>query len=199
MTRSGKKTSSFRVSTVWYNQIMGATASRSSPQHWVCTRLEIRPDKYVYIYRSYIMHQAYNTHLYSSRFVRSDNSCRNHLGGAVLTSLKPGGLRAIGVWEAEASLLIKGELSGSMLGGFRGTGTGYWNPTIFMMSSLLSLVVMTTTSVTIDDTFGIMINLLSKFLGENQEWTSKHSFCLSNFVQRTNGRLPLSKQKHSAN
>ena len=31
MRRSGKKTSSFRASTVWYNQIMGATASLSSP------------------------------------------------------------------------------------------------------------------------------------------------------------------------
>ena len=31
MRRSGKKTSSFWASTVWYNQIMGATASLSSP------------------------------------------------------------------------------------------------------------------------------------------------------------------------
>ena len=45
MRRSGKKTSSFWASTVWYNQIMGATPSLSSTPHWVCTRLEIRPDK----------------------------------------------------------------------------------------------------------------------------------------------------------
>ena len=35
MRRSGKKSSSFRASTVWYNQIMGATASLSSPHMFV--------------------------------------------------------------------------------------------------------------------------------------------------------------------